>query len=431
MNEMTKTPLIHQGGFVKKTLLVAVIAAMLIFAFAGTALAAVNRSGQQFLGSAPSPSATPTQGVNTNVYMNWQSISQLPQATTTATGALGDNWDVSLAGNTPHGNYLTTTVKCVVCHSVHYAAPGNAPVSGGDFNNGAQVADTLLRVRADQACVYCHATAGMAVNGRPVYDGSMPSPYTATAGHVTGDNCSLCHTTVHGVDQDNSVAALSGYLLRTLPANATVGTSAASPNPTVNMITAIDAIDQNAQGQGFAAGQALGDTTGNWASISDDSHKWKAVGIFCAECHAGSYSQVAAGAIANVQDFDMSAGGYSGHRIGAAAQTGTWNDPLSTTGKISSSAISAGTVAWKPAEDCRDCHATNDIYGNTAFPHSWGGSKMWLISGADASGMYDSLLPINADPAAGADKTDVQLYDGVCLRCHVESGSTAGVGITY
>jgi hypothetical protein len=423
--------LIIQGGFVKKTLLIVVIAAILIFAFAGTAMAAVNRSGQQFLGPAPSPSAIPTQGQDTNVYMNWQSISTLPTATTSSPGALGDNWDTAIAGNTPHGNYQTTTVKCVVCHSVHYAAPGNAPVSGGDFNNGAQVADTLLRMRADQACVYCHATAGMAVNGMPVYDGIPPSPATALNGHVTGTNCSLCHTTVHGVDQDNSVASLSGFLLRTMPANDVVGTSGASPNPPVNMITAIDAIDQNAQTQGFAAGQALGDTTGNWASISDATHRERAVGIFCAECHAGSYAQVAAGAITNVQDYSLAPGGYSGHRIGATNQTGTWNDPFSVVGQVSSATTTQTTVAWLPADNCKSCHTTNDVFGNQAFPHSWGNSKMWLLSGADASGAYDTTLPINADPAFGPDQTNVQLYDGVCLRCHVEAGSTAGVGITF
>ena len=43
---------------------------------------------------------------------------------------LGTNNSAS-AGNSPHGNFTTTTVKCVVCHAVHYAAPGNAPVASG------------------------------------------------------------------------------------------------------------------------------------------------------------------------------------------------------------------------------------------------------------------------------------------------------------
>ena len=127
----------------------------------------------------------------------------------------------------------------------------------------------------------------------------------------------------------------------------------------------------------------------------------------------------------------MSAGGYSGHRIAAVAQSGTWNDPLSAVGQVSSATTTQTTVAWLPATACYSCHATKDIYGNQAFPHSWGNSKMWLLSGADASGSFDTTLPINQDPALGADQTDVQLYDGVCLRCHVEAGSTAGVGISY
>jgi len=402
---------------VKKTLLVVAVAAILIFAFAGTALAAVNRSGQQFVGAAPTASVIPTQGVDTNVYMNWQDIS--------VTNPLGDNGVPAIAGTSPHGNYATTTVKCVVCHSVHYAAPGNAPVSGGDSNNGAQVADTLLRMRADQACVYCHATSGMAVNGMPVYDGSAPGPSTAANGHVTGSNCSFCHTTVHGVGQDNSVLALAGYLLRTMPSNAAVG----AYGTTENMITAVDAVNSNAMAQGFADGQALGAPTSTYASVSNDTLRQSAVGIFCAECHAGSYAQVAAGASTNVQDYDLNNSPYSGHRIAAVDQTGTWNDPLSAVGQVSSATTTETTVAWLPAINCASCHAAEDIFGNTGFPHSWGGSKMWLLSGADAS-EANKIAPF-ANPSLGPDPLDLQLQDGVCLRCHVESGSGAGVGITY
>jgi hypothetical protein len=412
---------------VKKIVFIVAVAAILMFAFAGTAMAAVNRSGQQFLGASPGPSVIPTQGVNTNVYMNWQSISTGP-------GTLGDNGNPA-NGVTPHGGYTTTTVKCVVCHSIHYAAPGNAPVANGAFNNGNQTADTLLRMRADQACAFCHATAGMAVNGKPVYDGLSPNPYTAVAGHVTGPNCSLCHTSVHGDPQDNSVASLAGFLLRTMPSNDPVG----AYGPTVNMITAIDAIDSNAQGQGWFAGQALGDQTATFASVSTPTLREKAVGIFCAECHAGSYSQVAAGASANIQDWSQSStntalGGYSGHRIGASA-TSAWNsagDVSSSSNWSESTQSNIGAVAWLPATECQSCHAADDVFNESAFPHSWGGSKMWLLTGADSS-QANKITPF-ADPAsfgAGGDPLQLQLQDGVCLRCHVESGSGNGVGITF
>ena len=413
----------------KRTVLVVALAAILILAFAGSALAAVNRSGQQFVGSAPAPSAIPTQGANTNVYMNWQSISG------TATGVLGDNGLPGIS-NSPHGNFTTTTVKCVVCHSVHYAAPGNAPVS-----SGLQTADTLLRMRADQACAYCHATAGMSVNGTPVYDGNWAAQGNtgASVGHVTGQNCSLCHTSVHGDPQDNSVASLAGYLLRTLPSNAAVG----AYGTTSNMITAIDAIDSNAVGQGWNPGDALGAPTSDYSSVDNATLREQAVGIFCAECHAGSYSQVAAGASANIQDWNQSNGtptstpqgmGFSGHRIAAAA-TSAWNaagDVSSSNNWSDSTQSNIGAVAWLPATNCKSCHAADDIYGAVGFPHSWGSSKMWLLTGADAS-QANKIAPF-ADPAtfgAGGDPLQLQLQDGVCLRCHVQSGGAAGAGLTY
>jgi hypothetical protein len=389
------------------------MAAILIFAFAGTALAAVNRSGQDYFGAAPAANASATLGQDTNVYMNW-----------TTAKLLGSN--VADGNNSPHSSYTTTTVKCVVCHSVHYAAPGNAPVS-----SNAQTADTLLRMRADQACVYCHATAGMSVNGRPVYDGATPNPNNAVVGHITGPNCNVCHTSVHGDPADNSVAALSGFLLRTMPGNDNLGAWGAINGPTANMITAIEAIDYNAVGQGWTTGEALGNQPWEFASINTPQLREKAIGIFCAECHAGSYSQVAAGASTNVQDWTLPNSPYSGHRIEASATT-AWNsanDVSSSNNWSDSTSSTIGAVAWLPATNCKSCHGADDIYGNTGFPHSWGSSKMWLLTGADSSQSL-KIFPF-ADPAsfgAGGDPLQLQLQDGVCLRCH---RSSTGEGVEY
>lgn len=431
MKEMTKSTKCEmtQGGLVKKTLFAAAVTAALVLALGGSAFAAgINHSGQQRLGarqnmpvvtdsngnwvsggeSALASGGITINGAGTNTYMDWNTAAHL-----------GTNGTVT-GDNSPHGNYATTTVKCVVCHAVHYAAPGGAPVG-----SPGQTADTLLRVKASDACVYCHATAGMAVNGRPVYDGAglaITDPGTTggatKTGHITGTNCTYCHTNVHGANADHTVASLDGYLLKLMPAPA--------PNvqktgmPAATMLDAITAIDHNAENQGFAAGSALSGTIGDYANDPSSKMREQAVGIFCAECHNGAYDTGAAGAATNINGSNTVA--FSGHRIAATA-TNDWN----TDGTKSSGLFKGDAVAYAAATNCKSCHDAKDTFGNTAFPHSWGGTKMWLMSAADAAPSTATTMPYGND--AGASTS--QLTDGVCLKCHVASGGTSGVGITF
>ena len=428
MKEMNPTYAINLGGSVKKTLFVVALAAMLVFAVAGSAFAVVNRSGQQRLGAAASADANvvnlgPTQtnpvaGAGTYTYLDWNT-------------SLGSNGTLS-AGKTPHGNYTTTTVKCVVCHAVHYAAPGAAPVG-----NAAAQADTLLRMKASQSCIYCHASSSGSVNGRPVYNGEGASLIgDGTDGHVTGSNCSFCHTSVHGAGQDNSVASLSGYLLITLPNTMGVATGPGTNTtlvPSANMLGAIANIDAGAVNQGFGSGDALGGTPYDFQTDASATRREQAVGIFCAECHDGAYATVAAGASTNISSSSTAL--YSGHRIAAAA-TSDWNG---VGDKVSSSSLSGIAVAWAAANNCKSCHDATDNFNNAAFPHAWGtwtgtaatsGSKMWLLSAANAGATKTQIQPVSGNTNS-YNTTKLQLSDGVCLKCHVASGGTAGVGITF
>jgi hypothetical protein len=278
-------------------------------------------------------------------------------------------------------------------------------------------------MKASNACVYCHATAGTAVNGTPVYDGAAPTDGAGGAtneGHATGTNCGLCHTGVHGAGADNTVASLAGFLLKTMPqTNAPGGAS------TDNMIQAIGAIELRATSQGFASGQALGGTVGTFAGTNTSTLREQAVGIFCAECHNGAYATVAPGAATNVFNAGSTGAGYSGHRIAAAATT-NWN----LDGSKSSSVATMGTIAWKPATNCKSCHDAVDVFNNVAFPHSWGGTKMWLMAAPDA-GTTTTALPYGTAAGSGYSANSPQLSDGVCLKCHVASGGTIGVGLTF
>jgi hypothetical protein len=404
---------------VKKTLFVAALAAILVFAVAGSALA-VNESAQQRVGARVPTVMTPGAPP---VYVSGGE-GTLVNGNMTGTDTYED-WQPALLGNggsnSPHGNYTTTTVKCVVCHAVHYAAPGTAPA-----NTVGSTADTLLRMRADQACVYCHATAGEAVNGRPVYNGlgGAITPISTSGenniGHTTGTNCSVCHTNVHGAGADTSVAALNGYLLNTFVTSGANGNPAATTN---NMIQAIDLLNSKAQSAGFP--NALPQSTGAYAGVNSSTNREQAVGVFCAECHNGAYATGSAGASTNVRS-GATTDQFTGHRIAAAA-TNNWNQG----GTISSGMQQNITVAWAEAANCKSCHDANDDYGNPAFPHAWGqsganSSKMWLQMAARTGAAKTSV-----GQASSADTADLQLQDGVCLKCHVSPDGASGVGITF
>jgi hypothetical protein len=408
-----------QGGPVKKTLFVVALAAILVLALGGSALA-VNASAQQRIGkSSAAPANVPGTGVvvgaGTNTYMNWSK------------GDAPDTYGTGNAlTNSPHGDYTASTVKCVVCHAVHYA-----PAGGATAASDLQTADTLLRMRADQSCIYCHATTGQAVNGRPVYNGlgaaalapvggvdKTGGAFPGTGHFIGSGNCNCCHSSVHGANADQSVAALKGHLLLKIPV---VGVGPDNV-PTADMIGVIDALDKQAQNQGFAAGAALSDITSDYAGLNEPHLREQAVGVFCAECHNGAYATGAAGASTNARGSD--AVQFSGHRVGlTTVATSNWN----ATGNVQSSGDFQGTIAWAPATDCKSCHDATDNFNNVAFPHAWGKTaaptKMWLQSAADAGATH-------ANPTATWANLP-QFADGVCLKCHVASGGNAGVGITY
>jgi hypothetical protein len=438
-----------QGGSVKKTLFIVALATVLVFAFAGSALAE-NHSGQTRTGAAAQANANVTV-IDTETVITGGSEANIPNSAanwTTGTVYPGVNslfgagsgiyydwkptlWGNNSNGNSPHGNYATTTVKCVVCHAVHYAAPGNAPVGGG------QSADTLLRMKASDACVYCHATAGYAVNGTPVYNGwgaSGPNAINGVStagdnniGHYTGTNCNECHTNVHGANADHSVASLDGYLLRKFALTGVTSLNATSSD----MMSAMVDLNNIADAQGFNPlngypNYALTASLGDFQNVRSEALREQAVGIFCAECHEGAYATGAAGASTNV--YGSGSVQYTGHRIGAAA-TPNWNSD-----GTKSSGIFTGTTAWAAADNCKSCHDSNDRFGNPAFPHAWGQdtagnpTKMWLLSAANAGAIKTA---VGASASNNYVSSPVQLQDGVCLKCHVASGDSAGVGITF
>jgi hypothetical protein len=402
---------IVRGRSVRRVLLVAAAAAVFMSVTSSAAFA-VNHSGQTRLGvrdvtataTVGSNLASVTAGAGANTYIDWSS------------SLGGNNSGISAGATSPHGAYTTTTVKCAVCHAVHYAAPGSAPVGSG------QTADTLLRMTATNACAYCHVVAGQTVNGRSVYDGVLPasSGGSANTGHLTGANCSECHTGPHGANMDISVPAIVGYMLKKS------AVTTASPYGTV--FARIQAIDATAALQGFTGGAAAAAQTvtgfdeATWMNPANNGAVYReaAVGLFCAQCHAGSYAQTQAGASTNINGM---AKPTSGHRVQASAET-SWSG-------FSSGAFNGkGQIAWADAANCKSCHDSKDTLGNAGFPHSWGGTKMWLYAAASANDATEAL-PFGTAANSGYNAGKPQLADGVCLKCHRQNSTTTGVGLSY
>ncbi|MEI8080973.1 MAG: hypothetical protein WCI74_03920 [Actinomycetes bacterium] len=395
----------------KKTLLVAALAAVLIFAFVGGAFAASGSSMPNARTAVPNSSrgaATPSQLSTAYVYISWDTI---------ATNAANAG-----QGSSPHGGYSTTTEKCAVCHAVHIAAPSGTTITSNVTNN--QAADTLLKTRAADACGYCHVGAPTTVMS-PVYGGIYPIP--SSMGHPLGTpNCTECHTNVHGAGADTA-ASFVGLILKADPE----GTGITGIVQTAGVI--------DSRNPWVAGGGVTGFTSGQYATNASSTARDQGVGIFCAECHQSSYAQVVAGAQANFFNGvdNTNTLPQTGHRVMATA-TSSWNSFTN----IKSSAVSSATgrtVAWTDASNCASCHDSDNGFGAQAFPHVWGVvpgvaitasaptngtlTKKWLLVSAYAGG---------TETTTGANAGS--LADGVCLKCHRSgTGGTAnsGVGISF
>lgn len=358
-----------------------------------------------------------TTGPNKYVYLKWDAVKA-------GGGGLSP---VDANTGSPHGGYVSASIKCAVCHSAHTAAPGGAPVGAAGAT-----ADTLLRTKAADACAFCHVASGSTVMD-PVFGGVWPVP--AEAGHsLGGNNCAECHTGPHGAGAE-TIPPLNGKLL-------TLATDYA-PSTVISRVTAIEA---SAAAQGFGT-RVTGFTAAEYQDAAvfaaNPGMKDQAVGVFCGGCHEGSYAST----IANASASNMAgtqAGKFSGHRTMASVTT-TWN---ATGAKKSSGYKSNIKIADAPATGCTSCHDADNGYntGTKAFPHNWGvvtGETIvydaglnefenqtfaWLLKKADSTSVETTVGGV-AGKTAHAGATGGTLSDGVCLKCH--KWTAGGVGATF
>lgn len=380
----------------KKSVFVVALAVALVLAFAASAYAV-----------GPFLKITPINGssnANYSEYLSWGYAKAQDGANNTGT---------------PHGGYTTSTNKCAVCHAVHRADANGTVLTA---INGA----SFTPLTYTKGCAFCHAVGGGGFSVSQVVmgtDGSI-TPHT---------NCNRCHiASPHGMGA-SEYPVLAERMINT-NGDDQIGNDIRAG---VNGITAAT----------FVAGNATGLTLGT--------------GYLCDNCHfhTGVTGQElvfpvntvdavpAVGTVGVDENLE-----FTGHRVTALATT-NWNQA----GNPEAAAIDAyytgggaagaqSQIAYTASNSCQTCHDAVNAAGDPAFPHGYvnaagayatkgqaGASLVWLTT-ADQFGVAKTVLGTPAGGTSSANQNAVNMLlteDGLCLKCHVNNGKTAGVGITF
>lgn len=298
-------------------------------------------------------------------------------------------WNATSAANsgtapTPHKEYLTTTVKCAVCHAVH---------KGND--NG----ELLLMGSAGESCVYCHIDDNIGLvriyNGDEQY---YTDPYPTAhndfgAGAAVGSRCTDCHS-IHGANSMDD-ASVEKFILKTQ--------ASASGAPGGYSTPQAEA----------AADQVVGD-------------KQSQINAFCSMCHP--YYQTSYNGTITVSAY------HAGGTLADDYQSHVMTDAKANYGNTA--ATYTGKVAWLGSEDCRSCHdagLTDQQAGyaigvpgtviQESYPHYTPSYTRFMVSKGYST---DTTANTSYTPSGGL--TSNTMTDGVCLKCHRGTSATDGVG---
>lgn len=401
MKEMN-TIKINQGVLsMKKTLFVAALAAVMVFAFAASAFA---------YGPVWSSGTSSNTNYNSNYpgYLKW---------------SLGEAMSPDNA-TSPHGNYATTTNKCAVCHAVHRADAAGTVLTAWNGTAGTG------EMKATGSCLFCHGPNASFTSVRIVAEHNGPftlSPH---------GRCQRCHTaSPHGA-YASVYPVLSQKLINRQP-DAAIAQDLAANN---NAMTA-DMFDLSDPAK-VSAGVTLG------------------TGYLCTYCHDNGNDPVVFavnkdGATPSIAA-DLSSSPVTGHRVLAMATT-TWNEDgaygafYSGTDYFTGSATAAGnsqvafnSVANATTSGCKSCHDAKATDGRTAFPHGYvtaagapaassdasAGAFIWMTAAADADDARTAVTKYT-DAVGNPNNSGVATEDGLCLKCHLSGDKSAGVGVTF
>lgn len=442
---------------VKKTLFVAVMAMVLVFAFAASAMAAsgVPNRSSAYLGTDTSAASKAVSAGGTKAaYVTWAK-------------ATADMSAAGVASNlrlTPHGDYATTTIKCQVCHSVHKAV-----------NTG-----SMLLMNASGGCVVCHgatsavgSTKKVSADGAASENGGFANEDTR---HGKADSCASyeCHaTSPHGVGVSEYAAAKSAMLSDAVDPMIAAALASGASNAPVDAIinddwTAEQHFDQMSvsiyqpalDGADAAAITAPADA----AALA----RGRAIvtGYTCANngCHMnGSFNGVSADATFGNYLITIDGTVFGGS--GATTTTAGINNlrtssikghTLFTSASIDTTSAENAT-AFAASGTCNTCHDQTDVRraDAKAFPHSnavwrasnagdpasiqadYGYTKVystaaWFKVASDVNAVAVNTNTRNITGATLTDGTTPQMtvgMDGACLKCH--KSATNGVGVDF
>lgn len=383
MNEMISRTFNGGDTYMKKTLIIVALAAVLVLA----------------LGAAPAFAKYAGYSSSTQ-YVPWaeaESLASLnPDAATQAFG--------------PHAGYATTTIKCAVCHSVHRG-------------------DNVILNKGTNGCSYCHTTAfwgGGAVATTISWEAGTPA---ADSGPHQSCASSYCHGGPHGVGASTyagpasklltnradtelgqlvaaNLAADAGFTAdlatydattRVLATGAVCGRSGCHDNSMFGVVSAGASAPVDADNDNL-------DSAGDWTVtghrvIAAATSDWNATGDYDPATYTGTIAYAPV-------DYCNSCHDLSDDNNGGKAAF-----PHALYGVVDTAVGADGT--WRPA--------------------------VWLTAGADASSPRFAVGPYNqytrvdrntdGDYADAGEAAGSSILDGICLKCHADTAT--GLGTLY
>jgi hypothetical protein len=458
----------------KKATLIVAFALVLIFALTASAFAT---TGKFYKG-----------GVDYYTWLN-PTGSPTPGTAWVASGlsGLGDN----PTNPGVHANYLATTAKCGICHSVHRAA--------GDGQK--------LLPAADSTCAGCHTGstaitakivtwAPVDLNWVPSYDASgtlttypMPS-YDLEPFSRYGCATRRCHATnPHGANSSKYKIFAAKLLFNNSPAqddaeypelvalhgNGTYGGLDAMYNnlgatdaavarfdaanadirafPLTGLITINNATPNPAQVHALVAGLTCGRPS-NPATGEDECHAEAAYAIVTRNIKENrNHATKISGNDNSLPAWPNQANGGSNNYFrtdntgGEATGFGGNDHRDSKTGHVAGSfGADASLTAYAPIAGCTSCHdqtdAANTVAGNFTFPHgqtATGDTNLYLPDGATmATGLRVRIWAgysgstVDTLTTFSDNYANQKAFDGQCLKCHrtFDGEETVGIGIT-
>jgi len=380
MKEMTSiTHNTHIQGVtnMKKSFLLVAMSAMLLFAFASSAMAK-NAGSPAITGDT---AGRVTSSVNaTSGYVYWSAATRIASL----------NGAAQSSG--PHGNYTTTTIKCAVCHSVHGAPSDSA----------------LLLPMSDvgSSCSFCHASGGTVTPVQVSLSTTGNTPHSGCLGY--------CHSySPHGVGASEYLSMKAKLLVNT--ADTRIG----------------KAIIETAE---------TSITASLMASTVDHDAVALGTGYVCSRfgCHNNAGSAFAIKGSGNSMNLQTTTGPLaagnmkkSGHPV-TGALSSDWG--ANHVGGLNPTAVAFASVA----SGCNSCHDYVDpATTRAAFPHNRLGTRLWMTAAANAGvAVRTPILETTTNVIDGVAVDGTLDYyptsiDGACIKCHVSAANAAGVGVTF